>query len=369
MDKRTPLYSAQKALGAKFTSFGGWELPVLYTDILKEHNAVRNNAGLFDVSHMGEILISGEDAVPFVNKIITNDVSAIPQNKILYSPMCYENGTVVDDILIYKFSEDEILLIVNAGNIEKDEAWIHEHVSGNVTVENISDKFVLLALQGPKSEEILKTIMDEEIELPSFYWFTETNILGMKVLLSRTGYTGEDGFEIYLYLPNPCADYEKLWNGILDAGKDMGIMPTGLGARDTLRLEAALPLYGHELSDSILPLEARLKTFVKLDKKEDFIGRTALSTQLEQGLKRKLYGFEMIDRAIPRNGYEVTRDGAKIGYVTSGGLLPTMGKNGGLVLSEDLTLANDDTIEIIIRQRACEAKIVPLPFYKKKYKK
>jgi aminomethyltransferase len=369
MVKRTPLYSLQKELGAKFTSFGGWELPVLYTDILKEHNAVRSNAGLFDVSHMGEILISGEDAVPFVNKIITNDVSAIPQNKILYSPMCYEDGTVVDDILIYKFSDEKLLLIVNAGNIEKDEAWINKHITGNVKVENISDRFVLFALQGPKSEEILKDILDEEIELPSFYWFIETKILGMKVLLSRTGYTGEDGFEIYLYLPNSCADYEKLWNGILDAGKDSGLVPAGLGARDTLRLEAALPLYGHELSDSILPIEARLRSFVKLDKKEDFVGKTALNNQLEQGLKRKLYGFEMTDRAIPRNGYDVTKDGKRIGYVTSGGLLPTLGKNGGLLLSEDLTLENDDVVEIIVRQRACKAKIVPLPFYKKKYKK
>ncbi|HZJ82801.1 MAG TPA: glycine cleavage system aminomethyltransferase GcvT, partial [Clostridia bacterium] len=368
-DKRTPLYEPQKAWGAKFTSFGGWELPVSYTDILKEHNAVRTSAGLFDVSHMGEILISGQNAVPFLNKLITNDVASIPPNKILYSPMCYENGTVIDDILIYKLSDNELLLIVNAGNIEKDEAWIRKHAPEDVTIENISERFVLLALQGPKSEEILKSIMDEDIELPSFYWFVETSILGMKVLVSRTGYTGEDGFEIYLYLPNDCADSEKLWNGILQAGKDLGVIPAGLGARDILRLEAALPLYGHELSDSILPLEARLKPFVKLDKEDDFIGKAALKAQVEQGIKRKLYGFEMIDRGIPRNGYNVTKDGVKIGYITSGGMLPTVGINGGLVLLEDLTLEKDDRIEIHIRKRVCEAKIVPLPFYKKKYKR
>lgn len=368
MGKRTPLYNEQKKLGAKFTSFGGWELPVLYTNILDEHNYVRNKAGIFDISHMGEILVSGDDAVTFVNKLITNDIASIPQYKILYSPICYENGTVVDDILIYKFSDKELLLIVNAGNIEKDEAWIRDKVTGNVKVENLSDKFVLLALQGPNSESIIKGILDEDIELPSFYWFTETRILGMKVLLSRTGYTGEDGFEIYLYLENPCADYEKLWKGILEAGKDVGVMPVGLGARDTLRLEAALPLYGHELSDSILPIEARLKTFVKLDK-EDFIGRAALKAHTEQGIKRKLYGFEMVDRGIPRNDYDVMRDGKKIGYVTSGGPLPTIAKNGGLILSDDLSLNNEDIIEIVIRERACKAKIVPLPFYKKKYKK
>lgn len=368
MHKKTPLYDVQKAIGAKFISFGGWELPVSYTNILDEHHLVRNKAGLFDVSHMGQIHISGEDTISFVNKLITNDISIIPKNKILYSPMCYEDGTVIDDILIYKFSDNELLLIVNAGNIEKDEAWIREQLSGNVTIENLSDKFVLLALQGPKAEEILKKVLDEETELPEFYWFKETSLLGMKVLISRTGYTGEDGFEIYLYLPNPCADHEKLWNGILEAGEDLGVMPAGLGARDTLRLEAALPLYGHELSDSISPLEVRLKTFVKLNK-DDFIGKAALFTQAEAGVKRKLYGFEMIDRGIPRNEYEVMKDGKKIGYVTSGGLLPTLGKNGGLALLDDITLENGDNIEIIIREKSCAAKLIPLPFYNKKYKR
>ncbi len=369
MDRRTPLYEAQKALGAKFTSFGGWELPVSYSDIIKEHHTVRNAAGLFDVSHMGEIWIKGKDALLFVNKLITNDIVPTPPNKILYSPMCYDNGTVVDDILIYKFSDTELLLIVNAGNIEKDEAWINSKLAGDVTVENVSDRFVQLALQGPESEEIIKQIIDDkDIELPHFYWFSETTLLGMKVLLSRTGYTGEDGFEIYLWLPNPCADAEKLWSGILEVGKDKGISPIGLGARDTLRLEAALPLYGHELSDSITPLEAGIKFSVKLNK-EEFIGKEELVKLSEQGLKRKLYGFEMVDRGIPRNGYEVMKDGKKIGYVTSGGPLPSIGQNGGLALLEDIELTNDDTIEIVIRDRNCGAKLVPTPFYGKKYKK
>ena len=367
MDRKTPLYAVQKALGAKFTSFGGWELPVSYTDIIAEHQLVRNQAGLFDVSHMGEILITGKDAITFVNKIITNDIAPVPANKILYSPMCYENGTVVDDILIYKFSDEELLLVVNAGNIEKDDKWIRSQIAGNVMVDNLSDKYVQLALQGPESESIIKKILDEDTELPGFYRFKEVSLLGMKVLLSRTGYTGEDGFEIYLWLSNSCKNPEKLWNGILEAGKDKGAAPVGLGARDTLRLEAALPLYGHELSDSITPLEAGLKTFVKLNK-DDYIGKTVLAKQQELGLERKLYGFEMVDRGIPRNGYDVVKDGNKIGYVTSGGLFPTLGKNGGLVLLDNPALAVGETIEIVIRDRQCKAVLVQLPFYKKKYK-
>lgn len=367
MDKRTPLYSVQKALGAKFTTFGGWELPVSYTDIIAEHQLVRTKAGLFDVSHMGEILVTGKDSVDFINKLITNDLTPIPENKILYSPMCYENGTVVDDILIYKFSDEELLLVVNAGNIEKDEQWIRSHMSGEVKVENLSDKYIQLALQGPESEGILKKILDEDIELPSFYRFKEASLLGMKALISRTGYTGEDGFEIYLWLPNSCADPEKLWNGVLEAGKEKGAAPAGLGARDTLRLEAALPLYGHELTDAITPLEAGLKNFVKFNK-DDYIGKNALLDQKEHGLKRRLYGFEMIDRGIPRNSYDVVKDGRKIGYVTSGGLLPALSKNGGLALLDNTDLTDGETIEVVIRERKCNAVLVSVPFYKKRYK-
>lgn len=375
MDRRTPLYEVEKALGAKFTSFGGWELPVSYSDILKEHHAVRTAAGLFDVSHMGEITVKGKDALSFVNMLITNDIIPVPKNKILYSPMCYENGTVVDDILIYKISDTELLLIVNASNTDKDEAWIESHLTGDVTVENVSDKVVQLALQGPESEAIIKNMIScMNTELPGFYRFSEVTLCvndgpPLKVLISRTGYTGEDGFEIYLWLSNDDRnDAERLWNGILEVGKDKGIVPAGLGARDTLRLEAALPLYGHELSDGITPLEAGLKPFVKLNK-DYFIGKEALASQYEKGLERKLYGFEMVDRGIPRNGYEVVKEGKKIGYVTSGGPFPSLGKNGGLVLLDDAGLSAGDSIEIMIRDRACGAKIVPTPFYGKKYKK
>ncbi|HHU89783.1 MAG TPA: glycine cleavage system aminomethyltransferase GcvT [Clostridiaceae bacterium] len=368
MDRKTPLYEVQKNSGARFISFGGWELPVSYTDIITEHQVVRTKAGLFDVSHMGEIQITGKDAVKALNRLISNDIAQVPAGKILYSPICYENGTVVDDILIYKFSEEELLLVVNAGNTQKDDEWIRSQITGDVKVENLSDKYVQLALQGPEAEDIIKSILDEDTELPGFFRFKEVSLLGMKVLLSRTGYTGEDGFELYLWLPNSCADPEKLWNGILDAGKDKGVAPVGLGARDTLRLEAALPLYGHELSEDISPLEAGLKIFVKMNK-DDYIGKAALSRQLDQGLKRKLYGFEMVDRGIPRNGYDVIMDGSRIGYVTSGGLLPTLNKNGGLALLDNPDLKDGETIEIVIRGRKCKAVLVQLPFYKKKYKK
>jgi len=368
MDRRTPLYQVQKNLGARFTSFGGWELPVSYTDILAEHHLVRTKAGLFDVSHMGEIKISGKDAVKTVNRLITNDLAPVPAGKILYSPMCYEAGTVVDDILIYKFSDEELFLVVNAGNTQKDYEWIRSQISGDVKAENLSDDYVQLALQGPEAENIIKSILDEDTGLPGFYRFTEVSLLGMKVLLSRTGYTGEDGFEIYLRLSDSGVDPEKLWNGILEAGKDKGIAPAGLGARDTLRLEAALPLYGHELSEDITPLEAGLKTFVKINK-DDYIGKNALSQQLENGLKRKLYGFVMVDRGIPRGGYDVVKDGSKIGYVTSGGILPTLNKNGGLALINNLDLQVGETIEIVIRERLCKAVVVQLPFYTKKYKR
>ncbi len=363
---RTPLYEAQKAMGAKFTTFGGWELPVSYTDILKEHHTVRNHVGLFDVSHMGELLVTGKEALAFVNGLITNDLAPVLPNKALYSPMCYENGTVVDDILVYKFSDEELLLIVNAGNIEKDWQWISARATGNVKAENLSNRFVQLALQGPLAETVLRKVMDEPTELPKFFRFIETSVLGMKVLISRTGYTGEDGFELYLWLPNPCANPERLWRGLLEAGQEEGIAPIGLGARDTLRLEAALPLYGHELSDAISPLEAGLGRFVKLQK-EAFVGQEALISQSQIGLKKKLYGFEMQDRGIPRNGYEVQKDGKRIGLVTSGGPLPSLNKNGGLALLEDISLSPEDAIEIVIRERNCLAKIIEVPFYGKKY--
>ncbi|NMA67369.1 MAG: glycine cleavage system aminomethyltransferase GcvT [Clostridiaceae bacterium] len=372
MDRRTPLFEAQKSLGAKFTLFGGWELPVSYSDIIKEHHAVRTAAGLFDVSHMGQILVTGKDAQNFVNHLVTNEIETASCNRAIYCPMCYENGTVIDDVLVYKISDTSFFIVVNASNTEKDFEWISSHISGDVKVENLSQDYVLLALQGPKSEDIIKKLTDDR-ELPGFFRFKETTISGMKIILSRTGYTGEDGFELYLNVKDTGSDPVRLWNDILNAGKEEGLLPAGLGARDTLRLEAALPLYGHELSDEITPLEAGLDRFVKFSK-DNFIGKQALVDQLEkfkhsEGLKRQIYGFEMLERGIPRNGYEVLKDQKKIGYVTSGGPLPSLNKNGGLALLEGKDLSVEDEVEIQIRNRTCKAKIVQTPFYKKKYKK
>jgi len=281
--------------------------------------------------------------------------------------MCYDNGTVVDDVIVYKISETKLMIVVNAGNTEKDFDWISSHAGGDVTVENLSSDFVLLALQGPKSENIIRKLADDS-DFPRFFRFKETKISGMNVILSRTGYTGEDGFEIYLNISGKGSDPVELWNDILDAGKEEGILPAGLGARDTLRLEAALPLYGHELSEEITPLEAGLDRFVKFGKK-NFIGKEALIDQAgkfnnPECRKRKIYGFEMIDRGIPRNGYEVLKNGEKIGYVTSGGPLPSLNTNGGLALLEGNLDIGDET-EILIRNRACRAKIVKIPFYKR----
>ncbi|MCX7773652.1 MAG: glycine cleavage system aminomethyltransferase GcvT [Clostridia bacterium] len=366
MDQHTPLFEAQKLLGAKFTSFGGWELPVSYSDILKEHQAVRTACGLFDVSHMGELLVTGNDALSFVNGLVTNDILPAPYGKAIYSPMCYENGTVVDDILVYKVAETTLLLILNAGNIQKDEEWIRSKAQGNVEIENLSPLYVELALQGPAAERVIAKLAQGQ-DLPGFFCFKEMEVLGMKVLISRTGYTGEDGFELYLNVQDRDADPVKLWNGLLEAGREDGLVPCGLGCRDTLRLEAALPLYGHELSDSITPLEAGLNKFVKLQK-ESFVGKEALAQQAAAGLKRRTYGFEMLDRGIPRNGYEVHKNGERIGYVTSGGPLPTLNQNGGIALLEG-NPKPADIIEVLIRDRSCQAKIVELPFYGKKYKK
>ncbi len=366
MNRQTPLYGAQKRLGARFIAFGGWELPVSYGDILKEHQAVRNGAGLFDVSHMGELMVTGEEALSFVNGLITNDLSPVPDNKALYSPMCYDNGTVVDDIILYKLRPDKILLVVNAGNTEKDEAWIRSRLKGKVSLENVSHGFVQLALQGPRAYHILKRLLPQDAVFPRFFCYTWLELLGMKVLLSRSGYTGEDGFEIYLDLSQPGADPEKLWEGLLSSGEEEGLVPVGLGARDTLRLEAALPLYGHELSEAITPLEAGLARFIKLQKGE-FIGKEALEEQNRKGVDKMLFGFLMEDRAIPRNGYQVLHRGEKVGYVTSGGPLPSLNRNGGLFLSHVPDLSPGDRVEIIVRDRAARAEIVRVPFYEKKY--
>lgn len=363
--KRTPLYEKHMSLGAKMIEFGGWMMPLQYVGILMEHEAVRLRAGLFDVSHMGEIVIRGRGATEFLQRLITNDISGMRESGVLYSPMCYPSGGTVDDLLVYKFDPERYLLVVNAANIQKDVQWIEEHKPHDVEVEDLSEQYAQLALQGPKSQEILQRIVDIPLDSVKFFKFADgVSIAGVSAILSRTGYTGEDGFEIYV----PAGEVLKVWEAIMDAGAEFHVMPAGLGARDTLRLEAALPLYGHELSPDISPLEAGLDRFVRFDK-ADFIGREALIKQKEGGILRRLVGLEMIDKGIPRQGYKVQAEGRSIGFITSGSFSPTLKKNIALALVDVSYAAQGAHVDVMVRNKALKAKVVKIPFYAKQYKK
>lgn len=358
--QRTPLYEAHVGAGGKLIDFHGWMLPVQYGGILQEHECVRTGAGLFDVSHMGELEVSGPDSLDFLQMLLTNDISAKP-GKAVYSPMCYPDGGTVDDLIVYKQSDDKYLLVVNASNVTKDYQWLLENKKGKIVITNRSAEYSQLALQGPKAKDILQQLTTEDLgNLCTFQFIDGIPIGDVKVMLSRTGYTGEDGYELY------CRPEEakKLWDMILDKGRAYGLMPVGLGARDTLRLEATLPLYGQELSESISPVMAGLLRFIKPDKGE-FIGREPLIGQLGSGLKQKLAGFEMLDRAVPRNSYEVYCGGTKSGYVTSGGFFPTLKKNMGLALLNADCAKEGNMIEVKVREGFYAARIVKLPFYKR----
>lgn len=364
--KKTPLCDIYKRYGGKMVDFCGWYLPVQFEGLIAEHEAVRNAAGLFDVSHMGEVEIKGKEALSLVQKLITNDASALKQNQVLYTLMCYENGGIVDDLLVYKFDDDYFYLVINAANIDKDYEWIERNSKDyDVSVKNISDSIAEVALQGPKAQEILQKLTNIDLnEIGFFYCMRDVVVDGVKCLISRTGYTGEDGFEIYSNNENVV----KLWNKILETGESLGIKPAGLGCRDTLRFEASLPLYGNEISQEVTPIEAGLGFFVKLDK-GDFNGREVIEKQKKEGTPRKLVGFEMIGRGIPRHGYEVTVEGNQIGFVTTGYFSPTLKKNIGLALIKTEFAALDNEIEIKIRNKSIKAKIIYKKFYNKKYKK
>ncbi|MFQ4202275.1 glycine cleavage system protein T, partial [Clostridioides difficile] len=363
--KRVSLYNIHKELGAKLVEFAGWEMPLEYEGINKEHEKVRKSAGIFDVSHMGEVQIKGAESEKFIQNLVTNDISTLKINDIIYTPMCYENGGVVDDLLIYKFGEEDYLLVINAGNIDKDVAWIIKQSEGyNVDIKNISSEVSQLAIQGPKAEEILQKITDIDLNSIKFYKsIPSTKVCGCPCLVSRTGYTGEDGFEIY------CKNkyVEIIWNEVLKVGGE-DICPAGLGCRDTLRFEAALPLYGHEINEHISPIEGSLSIFVKTNK-ESFIGKSILSKEKESGAKRKLVGFEMQGKGMPRNGYDIRIGDKTVGFVTTGCASPTTGKilGMGIIDSEYAKVGNE--IGIAIRKKIVPAVIVKKPFYKKQYKK
>jgi len=362
--KRTAFYDKHIENGGKMVDFGGWDLPIHYTKgIIEEHKKVRSSAGLFDVSHMGETRVTGPDAESWLQRMMTNDVTSIEDGQVLYTMMCYPNGGVVDDLLIYKVSRENYFLVINASNTEKDVMWLKDHVRGNVKVEDLSSSYSELALQGPKAEEILKKIADFDPEKLGFFRFVENvKVGGVNSLVSRTGYTGEDGFEIYM-------DHEgavAVWDAIMEAGREFDILPAGLGARDSLRFEAGLPLYGHELEAHITPLEASLGFFVKLD--IDFTGRDALAAIKEKGLPRKIISLEMVDKGIPREHYEVRCGDTTIGRVTTGGFSPTLGKSIASALV-DTEFIDEEEMSIIIHGKEKKAIKTKRPFYKKKYKK
>lgn len=364
--KKTALYDEHIDLGGKIVDFGGWALPVQYSGILAEHMAVRQAAGLFDVSHMGEIMIEGQEAEAFIQHLVTNNLLGAEDGRIIYSPMCYENGTVIDDVLIYRYNGQKYLMVVNAANTDKDWQWLRDKKDDfAVELKNISDHISQLALQGPLSAQILAKVSDVRItELRFYRFYPQIRVCGQTALVSRSGYTGEDGFEIYA----DAAAAVNIWRGLLAAGVDEDILPCGLGARDTLRFEAALPLYGHEISAEILPLEAGLGKFVALSK-ADFIGKKALLAAKTAGIKRKLVGLEIIGRGVAREQCEVQKDGKTIGFVTSGSYAPSMKKNLAMALLDIDYAQEGQTVDIIIRGNTVAAMIIPRPFQEKKYKK
>ena len=360
--KRTPLFDEYLAYGGKTIDFGGWELPVQFSSIKEEHDAVRNRAGLFDVSHMGEIVVEGEGALNYLQKILSNDISKIQIGGAQYSAMCYETGGIVDDLLTYRLEENRYLLCVNASNIDKDYEWMMQHATEDVTITNRSDEYAQIALQGPLAEQVLQTLTTVDLKNIKYFKFQDNvDIAGHAVLVSRSGYTGEDGFELY---GSPEA-IKVLWNKILEAGKDYGVVPAGLGARDTLRFESGLPLYGQELSKDISPLEAGIGFAVKLQKKPEFIGQEALIVQKEAGLPRQSVGVEMIGKGIPRHGYKVYKNNVEIGEITTGTQLPLAKRNVGVALIDAQFAEVGIELEVEIRGKMVPAVTVATPFYKR----
>jgi aminomethyltransferase len=358
--KRTPLHSVHCASGAKTVDFGGWDMPVQYSSILEEHHSVRKAAGLFDVSHMGEIEIRGPQALQLVESVSTNAVGRLKTGQAHYSALLYEHGGFVDDILVHKVADDCFFLCVNASNQEKDFEHIRAHNVFDAEVDFASDRYAQIAVQGPRALEILQQFTPARLSEIKYYWFVDGEVSGVPARIARTGYTGEDGFEIYI---SP-AEAPRLWHELLEAGRPFGIKPCGLGARNTLRLESKMALYGHELTASINPFEADLAWIVKMDK-GDFLGRAALQKSLDAGLSRKLVGFEMTGRGIGRDGYEVWIAGRPAGWVTSGGPSPTLNKNIGLCYLPLDTAVPGVEIEVIIRNQPAAAVTASTPFYKR----
>ena len=360
--KKTPLNARHRALGARMVEFGGWDMPVEYSGIVDEHLAVRTRAGLFDVSHMGEIEIAGRDALKAVQHITSNDASRLAIGQAHYSALPTPQGTFVDDVLTYKLTDEHFMLVVNAPNIIKDVNWITAQIAGigDAVAVNTSSRYALMALQGPAAREVLQALTAVNLADIKYYWFTTGEIAGVRATVSRTGYTGEDGYEVFV----PPASAERVWDAILLAGRQAGVVPAGLGARDTLRLEAAMRLYGNDIDDTTTVLEADLGWTIGW-KKSEFIGHEVLRRQKEVGVSRKLVGFEVLDRAIARQGYDVYVANEKAGVVTSGTQTPYLKKAIGLAYVPSACTAPGTALEIDVRGRRVRAEVVPLPFYKR----
>ena len=358
--RRTALNSLHKALGAKMVEFGGWEMPVEYSGIIQEHLGVRRAAGLFDVSHMGEVEVRGPRALALLQNITSNDASRLKDFQAQYSALMHPKGSAVDDCVVHCLAQDHYFLCVNAANTERDFDWITRHNPAGAEVRNVSGEYSQLALQGPRALEIISKVTDAPIAALKYYWFCRIRCCGVEGLLARTGYTGEDGFEFYF----PPGESEKVWNTLMEAGRPEGLVPAGLGARNTLRIEAGYPLYGHELDDETTLLEANLGWIAKLEKGE-FIGRDVLLEQRAQGARKKLVGFEMTSQGIAREGYNVYIEGKAAGVVTSGSYAPFLKKNIGMAYISPSQAEVGREIQIEIRGRLAGARIVPLPFYKR----
>ncbi|PYS49708.1 MAG: glycine cleavage system aminomethyltransferase GcvT [Acidobacteria bacterium] len=366
--KQTSLNAVHRQMGGRMVDFGGWDMPVQYpAGTVEEHLRTRNHAGLFDVSHMGEIDVRGSDAIPFVNRLVSNDVTKLVDGQAQYSALTTPEGTVVDDLMVYRFAEDHLLLVVNAGTTEKDWEWIKSHHKGeNVELKNVSADYCQIALQGPDALSILQTLTSTPLEEIKYYHFREGEVDGVPSIISRTGYTGEDGFEVYAASEKA----EQLWNKILEAGnygKSEGVLPCGLAARNTLRLEAGMALYGHEINETTTLLEANLGWICKLNK-GDFIGRDSLAKQKEEGIRRRLIGFEMTERGIARDDQDVLINGTPVGRVTSGSPAPYLKKNIGMAYIPTEFANEGQQIQIDVRGRAVGASIVKTPFYKREKK-
>jgi aminomethyltransferase len=358
--QKTPLNSIHRALGAKMVDFGGWDMPVQYSGIIDEHNAVRNSVGVFDVSHMGEIEIRGPEAAKATEYVTTNNVAKMKTGQAHYSGLLYDHGGFVDDILVHKVADDHYFLCVNASNQEKDFKHIQSLNKFDAEVDFASPRYAQIAIQGPKGPATLQRLTPVDLSAIKYYWFTDGEVCGTPARIAHTGYTGEDGFEIYV----APAEAERIWNEVMQAGAVFGIKPAGLGARNTLRLESKMALYGHEIDASITPLEADLAWIVKFEK-GDFVGREALVKQKESGVQRKLVGFQMCGRGIGRDGYEVYFDGAPAGWVTSGGPAPTLNRNIGLCYLPTAHAIPGKTIQVMVRNQPVDAITVDTPFYKR----